>query len=104
METRILVTARSFRNTPGQHTELLRQSGHRIVESPFDRPLCEEEMLRLIPEVSAVILGLDKMTDKVIAAARCLKVISRYGAGVDDVDQKRSHWEEPRGETSDVGL
>ncbi len=83
---KILVTARSFRKTPGRHKELLEQSGHQVVESPLDRPLKEAEMVELISDVDGGILGLDEVTANVIAAGKRLKVISRYGAGVDNVD------------------
>ncbi len=83
---KILVTARSFRKTPGRHKELLEQSGHQVVESPLDRPLKEAEMVGLVSDVDGAILGLDEVTAKVIAAGKRLKVISRYGAGVDNVN------------------
>jgi D-3-phosphoglycerate dehydrogenase len=83
---KILVTARSFRKTPGRHKELLERSGHQVVESPLDRPLKEAEMVGLISGVDGAILGLDEVTAKVISAGERLRVISRYGAGVDNVD------------------
>jgi D-3-phosphoglycerate dehydrogenase len=83
---KILVTARSFRQTPGRHKELLEQSGHQVVESTFDRPLKELEMVGLIADVDGVILGMDDVTARVIEAARQLKVLSRYGVGMDKVD------------------
>jgi len=83
---KILVTARSFRKTPGRHKELLEQSGHQVAESPLDRPLIEAEIVELISNVDGAILGLDEVTAKVIQAGRQLKVLSRYGVGVDRVD------------------
>ncbi len=83
---KILVTARSFRQTSGRHKELLEQSGHQLIESPFDRPLQEAEMVELIGDIDGAILGLDYVTAKVIEAGRQLKVLSRYGVGVDRVD------------------
>jgi D-3-phosphoglycerate dehydrogenase len=85
---KILVTARSFRITPGRHKELLEESGYQVVESPVDRPLKEAEMVKLIGDVDGAILGLDEVTAKVIEAGRELKVLSRYGVGVDAVDLK----------------
>lgn len=83
---KMLVTARSFRKTPGRHKELLEQSGYEVVESPLDRPLKEAEMVELIRDVDGAILGLDEVTEKVINAGERLKVLSRYGVGVDKVD------------------
>jgi len=83
---KILVTARSFRQTPGRHHELLEQSGHEVMESPVDRPLKEAELVELIGDADGVILGLDYVTAEVIEAGGQLKVLSRYGVGVDRVD------------------
>ncbi|NIN63520.1 MAG: hydroxyacid dehydrogenase [Anaerolineae bacterium] len=85
---KILVTARSFRQTPGRHHELLKQSGHEVVESPVDRPLKESELVELIGDVDGAILGLDYVTAAVIDAGGQLKVLSRYGVGVDRVDSE----------------
>jgi D-3-phosphoglycerate dehydrogenase len=85
---KILVTARSFRQTPGRHHELLEQSGHEVVESPVDRPLKESELVELIGDVDGAILGLDYVTAAVIEAGGQLKVLSRYGVGVDRVDSE----------------
>lgn len=85
---KILVTARSFIKTPGRHKELLEQTGYQVVENPLDRPLKEAEMVELIRDADGAILGLDEVTAKVIEAGRQLKVLSRYGVGVDRVDLK----------------
>lgn len=85
---KILVTARSFIKTSGRHKELLEQTGYQVVENPLDRPLKEAEMVELIRDADGAILGLDEVTAKVIEAGRQLKVLSRYGVGVDRVDLK----------------
>jgi D-3-phosphoglycerate dehydrogenase len=86
MSFKILVTARSFRKTPGEHKRLLEEAGCEIVESSQDRPLKEGELLDLISDVDGVILGMDEATAKVISAGKRLRVISRYGVGIDNVD------------------
>lgn len=83
---KILVTARSFRQTPGRHHELLEQSGHEVLDSPLDRPLEGAELAELIGDVDGVILGLDYVTAEAIEAGGQLKVLSRYGVGFDRVD------------------
>ncbi len=88
MAFKVLVTARSFRKVPGRHQELLREPGYEVMESPQDRPLREAEMIELIGDVDGAIPGLDEMTAAVIEASRQLKVISRYGVGVDNIDLK----------------
>lgn len=83
---KVLVTPRSFRRTPGQHWERLGQAGLEVLESPSDRPLREEELLGLVRDVDAMIVGLDEVTRRVIEAAKSLRIIAKYGVGVDNID------------------
>ena len=86
MKEKILVTARSFRQTTGPHQQALIDAGYDLLNSPHDRPLTAPELAALITDVVGAILGLDDVTAEVINQARKLKVISRYGTGVDQVD------------------
>ncbi len=86
MKGKILATPRSFRKSPGRHKEMLKEAGYELVESPFQGLATEEEMIDLIGDMDGCILGLDPATARVIAAAPRLKVISRYGVGLDNID------------------
>lgn len=86
MGNRILVTARSFRKTEGLHKQILRDAGYEIIETTNEQPLSAAELAKLVADVDGVILGLDAMTAAVIDQAKQLRVISRYGVGVDTVD------------------
>ncbi|MBQ6475033.1 MAG: phosphoglycerate dehydrogenase [Clostridia bacterium] len=57
-----------------------------IVISPYPRNMTAEELMELIEDVDGVVAGTDDFNADVIAKANKLKVISRYGAGVDSVD------------------
>jgi D-3-phosphoglycerate dehydrogenase len=48
--------------------------------------LCEDELIPLLKGCDGCIAGLDPYTRRVIERAENLKVISRYGTGVDNVD------------------
>jgi D-3-phosphoglycerate dehydrogenase len=81
---RILATPRSFKHD-GDHLELLRN--HECILDLFskDHPLSSSELAEKIPGYDALILGLDTCDADVIKAADQLKVISRNGAGYDNV-------------------
>ena len=85
---RILLTTTSYQDTPGKHHDLLKSSGHEIITGRG--PLPEDEMLRLVTAdggVDGILNGDDEITRKVIEAALPrLKVISKYGIGLDSVD------------------
>jgi len=86
MPFRVLVTPRSFRKQSGEHKRILLEADCELVEATQDRPLKAAELLELIPEADALIVGLDEVTEEVIAAGQRLKVISKYGVGLDNID------------------
>ena len=86
MNGRILVTARSFRKAEGPHKQILRDAGYELVESPNDQPMKAGELRPWLMDVDGAILGLDVVDAESLGMASRLRVISRYGVGVDSVD------------------
>lgn len=86
MTFRVVATARSFCNTPGAHHSYLRDHGCEVALCAAAHPLSADELRALVSGVDGLILGLDRCDASVIDAADALKVISRYGVGVDEVD------------------
>lgn len=86
MGGKILISARSFWATEGPHQQLLRDAGYELVGGDRDRPLPEEELISLVQDVVAVILGVDAFSGEVMRRAPQLRVISRCGIGIDNVD------------------
>jgi D-3-phosphoglycerate dehydrogenase len=84
---KILLTTTSFQDTPGAHHDLLAQTGWEIVRARG--PLNEADTLALVGDAEGYICGDDAITRKVLEKARPkLKVISKYGIGVDKIDVK----------------
>jgi len=65
---------------------LLRSFSDNLLFNPYGRPLIENELIPLLADCQGFIAGVDFITRKVIKNAPKLKVISRYGVGVDRVD------------------
>jgi D-3-phosphoglycerate dehydrogenase len=83
--TRVLLTTTSFQDTPGVHHELLAKTGFEVVRERG--PLSEARMLELAGQFDAYLCGDDALTRAVIAASLPrLKVISKYGIGIDKID------------------
>jgi len=84
----ILLTTTSFQDTPGKHHDVLNQSGLEIVRARG--PLSEAQMLDLLKKhggFDGLLNGDDQITAKVIdAALPRLKVIAKYGIGLDSID------------------
>ena len=82
---RILLTTTSFQDTPGRHHDLLAETGWEIVTARG--PLSEADTLAAVGEVDGYICGDDAITRGVLEKARPrLKVLSKYGIGVDKID------------------
>jgi len=86
MATKVLVTSTSFGKVVKEPVELLNRKGYEIIWNELGRPLKENEVMERIREVDAYIAGLDEITAKAIETADNLKVISKYGAGIDNID------------------
>ena len=83
---RVLVTSTSYgKNDPRLKTELERLVGE-VTYNPTGKPLSSEEVARLLPGVDGYIAGLDVIDKSALQNAERLKVIARYGVGVDSVD------------------
>ncbi|HEY7087605.1 MAG TPA: phosphoglycerate dehydrogenase [Tepidisphaeraceae bacterium] len=92
---KILLTTTSYQDTPGKHHEVLAQSKLEVVRARG--PLPEEAMLDLIKSnggFDGLLNGDDLITAKVIDAALAaptkLKVIAKYGIGLDSIDVKHA--------------
>jgi len=85
--TRVLLTTTSFQDTPGIHHGMLDKAGFEIVRERG--PLSEARMLELAGQFDAYLCGDDAMTRAVIQKSLPrLKVISKYGIGLDKIDLK----------------
>lgn len=83
---RVLVTPTSFsRDDPRLRAELEAAVGE-VVYNPASRPLTSAELVDLLPGCHGYIAGLDYIDARALAAADQLKIVARYGAGVDRVD------------------
>ena len=85
--TRVLLTTTSFQDTPGVHHDLLAAANFEIVRERG--PLSEQRMLELAGQFDAYLCGDDALTRAVIQKSLPrLKVISKYGIGLDKIDVK----------------
>ena len=82
----IFVTATSYgQHDAGLKTELAALVG-RVTYNDTGRPLSSAQLAALLPGVDGTIAGLDAIDAAALAAADSLRVVARYGVGVDNVD------------------
>ncbi|MCL5950174.1 MAG: phosphoglycerate dehydrogenase [Chloroflexi bacterium] len=81
---RVLVVSTSFGSTTPVPMQILERNGCEVVTKKG--PHSEQEMIALIPEFAAVIVGIDPVTERVLCAGTDLKVAAKHGVGVDNID------------------
>jgi len=65
---------------------VFKDEGIKIITPEVHERLSEAELLPIISEAEGVICGDDRFTKKVLHAAKKLKVISKWGTGIDSID------------------
>ena len=83
---RLLVTPTSYgKSDPRLKTELEELVGE-VIYNPTGKPLRSAEVAHLLPGIDGYIAGVDAIDRAALQAADRLKVISRYGVGLDSVE------------------
>jgi D-3-phosphoglycerate dehydrogenase len=83
---RILVTPTSYGKTDKRLLSELESSVGEVIYNPTSKALPSAEFARLLPGMDGCIAGLDGIDRAALQSADRLKVIARYGVGVDNVD------------------
>ncbi len=84
MPKRILITAGIFSDPEARRA--LTEAGLELVDSPPNAPFSEEAIIGLLQGCEAVIADSDAYTERVFSACPQLRLVSRWGVGVDSVD------------------
>jgi D-3-phosphoglycerate dehydrogenase len=84
---KIAVTTVSFSKNQ-ELLKKLKQTGHQIKVNPYNRRLTQLELIDLLNDCEAAIIGLDIIDATVLGKCPKLKLISKYGVGLDNIDFK----------------
>ena len=85
-QARILVTSTSYGKDDTRLISELEAMAGEVIYNPTGKPLSSTQLASLLPGVDGVIAGLDVIDRAALAGADKLKVIARYGVGIDKVD------------------
>ncbi|MGD0331024.1 MAG: phosphoglycerate dehydrogenase [Dehalococcoidia bacterium] len=87
---RVLITTSAFGKEDSLPLSILRDAGYEVILNPHGRKLTEDEVINLLLEIKpdGMIAGVEPLTAQVLEKAKDLKVISRCGIGLDNVDLK----------------
>ena len=83
---RVLVTPTSYAKYDSALRDTLAAEVGEVIYNTTGRPLTSQELIELVPGCDGYIAGLDAIDRAVLEAADRLKVVARYGVGVDNVD------------------
>ncbi len=83
---KVLASPSSFGQVSNEPERILTDKGIEVVKNPYGRTLSEDEVINLADGCSGIIAGTEPLSKRVIDALPELKVISRVGVGLDNVD------------------
>ena len=87
---KVLIGPSSFGESDDTPLALLRDAGLEIVPNPWKRRYTKAEIITLLQGIQGLIAGLEPLDADVLGQAHGLKVISRCGAGMSNVDLKEA--------------
>lgn len=86
---KILITSSHFETLCQSAWELLKQNGHELVIHKGPLPYMSfEEIAAVIGDIDGAIIGLDNWTNEVFEIAPKLKVVAKFGVGLDNIDKE----------------
>ena len=86
MPYRVLVSAPYFLPEIERFRDYFAQNNLEPVIAPVEERLEEDQLLSLVGDIDAVLCGDDRFTARVMDAAPRLKVIAKWGTGIDSID------------------
>jgi len=86
MRWRVLISAPYAMPIIDWYREQLEAAHCEVIVASVNERLSENELLPLVGNIDAIICGDDQITERVLAAAPRLKVISKWGTGIDSID------------------
>jgi D-3-phosphoglycerate dehydrogenase len=88
MTWRVLVSAPYFIPVIEEYQQRLAAEGVELVPAQVSERLSETELIKIIKDIDGIICGDDRITERVLEAAPRLKVISKWGTGIDSIDSE----------------
>ncbi len=88
MKFNILITAFPFVNEYKKLKKFFENDNFNIKIIKTPQSLKEDELIKLIGNIDGVLCGDDEFTDRVLRKANKLKVLSKWGTGIDSIDLK----------------
>ena len=86
MKEKVFISTTSFSKDDPRPLQILTDANLEIFLNPHGRKLNEDEITGFLKNTEYLIAGTEPLTRKVLESAKKLKIISRVGVGLDNVD------------------
>ncbi|KMZ53764.1 phosphoglycerate dehydrogenase [Dorea sp. D27] len=88
---KILITASHYEELCQDAKQMLEEHGHELIINKSDMPYYTyEQIAQVIGDVDGAVIGLDDWTEDIFKIAPKLKVIAKFGVGVDNIDIRKA--------------
>ena len=92
---KIAISTTSFGEYDDACIKACEKEGFNVVINPYKRKIKPDELIKLARDAMGLIAGTEDITENILLELRLLKVISRCGAGIDNIDveaaRRRNH-------------
>ena len=88
MKWRVLLTVPYMQSELERFRAVFAEHDVELVVPPVSERMEEEDLLPWVGDVDGAVCGDDRFTPRVLAAAPRLRVISKWGTGIDSIDQE----------------
>ena len=85
---KVLVTAPYLQLVIKDYQHIFDEHQIELVVPPVKERMSEDELLQCIGDIDGILCGDDRITENVLAHAPRLKVISKWGTGIDSIDKE----------------
>ena len=88
MKYKVVISAPYMQPVVDRFMQTFREENCDVIVPTVNERLSEAELLKIIPGVHGFISGDDRFTRAVLSAAHELRVISKWGTGIDSIDRE----------------
>lgn len=88
---RLLITPRGFSKVGLEEIELLKKNGIDVHYNDTGKPYSSSEFKKLARDVDGMIVGVEDVNEEIMSLSPHLKVICKFGVGVDNIDLEYAH-------------
>lgn len=88
MKYKVLITAPYLQLVIDRYRDIFIQNDIEIIVPKVNERMGEDELLKLVSDIDGILCGDDKITERVLDKALKLKVIVKWGTGIDSIDKE----------------